>query len=234
VEGRAERSDLPQEVRSALSFLAEAIVDVVRGPLNQASTVDEYVQLVQSSWPTYSNLMTAMVTLLSSVSSEEKTLDIADRGQQTLLTAIREPVIQLVGEAGFCEVEFAAQTFRRAVRLTGKLAKKHVAAELQERDRAFAAQFSNWASVYAYATGAVTLIAQGARPTAAVIAQVFEFLRQGSLSSYTCAREAFDLREHGLQADDALPLPLLALDDEDRDLLRAPDAPADEDSFASR
>jgi len=151
--------------------------------------------------------------------SADKALLFGELSVDELNDELKKTAVDLAGEAGKDELDFAVSTMRRAYRLVSRF-RTMEAPENREKDADLAGRFSFLSAVHSMAAMSLVLVGAGLRPNSGeVLDQMFEYLRGGAMEAYAIAREALDLRESS--PDKTIELPTGIWNEDDAALAEA-------------
>jgi hypothetical protein len=187
---------IADDARQTILYLARTIRDeFIQPAIQMATTRAEYVAFWDRSWTDYVRTAQALGVCIEHAMSADKALSFGERSVDELNAELKKTVVDLAGEKGRDELDFAVSTMKRAFRLISRFRSMPDPRD-RKKDSELAARFSIASAIHSMAALSILAVGGGVRPNSGdVVAQMFEYLRGGALDAYAIAREAINLRE---------------------------------------
>ncbi len=218
--GTLVNSGIPEDARQTILYLARSIRDeFIQPSIQMTTTRAEYVAFWSRRWQDYMNTAQALHVCIDRAMSADRALTFGERSVDELNDELRKTAVDLAGEAGKDELDFAVSTMKRAFRLVSRF-RTMDAPENRKKDAELARRFSFVSNVHSMAAMSLALVGSGLRPNSKeVLDQMFDYLRGGALEAYAIAREAYDLRSS--TPSETIELPSGVWDSDDAALAEA-------------
>lgn len=203
---------LPRKHAEAIELVATSIRSKCIVPALRAGSGEGYLAVLRERGREFMEALRAMNTLVELALPEDSAADLGEAAVDGLDKTLAECANRLSGAEAVAEVDFANQTYRRAIRLARGLRGQPVDPDRAEEDKRLAAKF--WAHSALHNFGLLSILAaQDEHPVPDVLETAFGVTRAGALAAYAAARMARDLRRPATEG--AQQMVWLGMDDDD-------------------
>lgn len=212
VKRRLAGAPIPQPARfpipahqDAVDLLAESIYRDFVEPALRAEDESAYVDFIAQRWHEFRETLRALHVFIARASSEERASEVAEESMAEVLDELRGRIVALAGAEAESELDFASESYLRALRVAGRFGGLKQPSDLSA-DRKLCAQFHNFAAIHFLGLFSLLAAAAGSPTSSKVVRRAFDLLRGGALGAYTAARQAMDLRLPAAEATGEFPM----------------------------